>query len=353
LLKLPAHFYTPLLLGFLLAFTACSGQELNKGTETKTEQPDQQIADFVVSAFQDSKGNLWFGTMAYGVARYDGKQLRYFSIKDGLESNTVAHIAEDTAGNIWLGTHNGADRFDGTSFTHFGVEQGLHGPGCKFLIDRNGTIWAGTNHGLFQFDGTRFNEFMLTKPTLEEISYKWELGKIWSLIEDSKGNLWFGRDGLGLCRFDGTNCTHFTEADGLCSNNVTSIVEDDQGRLWISAISSDNPETQNKGGLTLYDGKTFTQFPEVKGLSQNDIYLLYKDSKGAIWICALDTGLYRYANGQFTLFDKNDRMDLTQRFAVQGVQEDKNGTLWLGFSGGLFRFDGKEIKNVTKNGPWD
>jgi ligand-binding sensor domain-containing protein len=46
-------------------------------------------------------------------------------------------------------------------------------------------------------------------------------------------------------------------------------------------------------------------------------------------------------------------MDLTQRFAVQGIQEDKNGTLWLGFSGGLFRFDGKEIKNVTKNGPWD
>ena len=52
-----------------------------------------QIAEYVVDIFEDKKGNLWFGTMGKGVARYDGNILTYFSTKDGLCGNTVASIA--------------------------------------------------------------------------------------------------------------------------------------------------------------------------------------------------------------------------------------------------------------------
>lgn len=46
------------------------------------------------------------------------------------------------------------------------------------------------------------------------------------------------------------------------------------------------------------------------------------------------------------------RMDLTANFGLQAMTEDKNGTLWFGFSGGLFRFNGDLFTNVTKGGPW-
>jgi ligand-binding sensor domain-containing protein len=253
---------------------------------------------------------------------------------------------------MWFGTHAGASRYDGKTFTTFGKARGLHGAGCNILVDRNGNIWAGTNHGVFRFNGSSFSEFKIPIPALEKPSYKWEAGKAWSLMEDKKGNIWFGRDGFGACKFDGTSFTHFTKKDGLCSNNVTSIVEDKQGNIWFGSLSSDFPEYVNEGGLSRYDGKSFTTYPKIKGLSKNDIYTIYKDKTGNIWIGATGVGAYRYDGKDFTLFKETDRQDLTVNFAVQGILQDGNGTLWFGFSGGLFRFNGTSFTNVTQDGPW-
>lgn len=46
------------------------------------------------------------------------------------------------------------------------------------------------------------------------------------------------------------------------------------------------------------------------------------------------------------------RPDLTKYFAIQAFVEDRHGTLWFGFSGGLFRFYGNAFVNVTRGGPW-
>lgn len=337
---------------FLLAFiAACKGQPTNI-EPTALSTKGEQLAEYVVEVNEDSKGNLWFGTMAKGAARYDGKALSYFSMENGLIDNTVASIVEDHAGNIWFGTHNGASKFDGKTFTNYGEAAGLHGPGCNLLVTKNGDIWAGTNHGAFRFDGSSFHPFELPVPEIENPSYKWEAGKIWSLIEDRQGNIWFGRDGFGACKFDGTSFTHFTKKDGLCSNNVSQIVEDGQGGIWFGALSSDFPSYKNEGGLSRYDGTSFTKFPEVEGLSESDIYTIYADKSGNIWICAIGVGIYRYNGEKFTLFSETDRMDLTKNMALQGIVEDQNGTLWLGFSGGLFRLFGTAIINVTQGGPW-
>lgn len=343
----------------MMAFIpACTGQpnsnELNnRGLELDlAPKTDVQIDDYVVEVFEDKKGNLWFGTMAKGAARFDGKTLTYFSMKEGLCDNTVASIVEDQEGNIWFGTHNGATKYDGKTCTNFGKQEGLHGAGCKFLLDRQGTIWAGTNHGAFRFNGFSFSEFSIPKPVVENPSYKWEAGKVWNLMEDKKGNIWFARDGFGACKFDGKSFTHFTKKDGLCSNNVSRITEDKQGNIWFGCLSSDYPKYTKEGGVSRYDGKTFTSYPELKGLTENDIYTIYADNTGNIWIGATGTGAYRYDGKTFTLFKATDRNDLTVNFGVQNILEDSHGTLWFGFSGGLFRFNGSSFTNVTQRGPW-
>ena len=344
---------------FILTFiTSCSGQFNSTVPENNTPvlgglpKTNSQISEYVVEVFEDKKGNLWFGTMSDGAVRYDGKTLTYFSTKDGLCGNTVASIAEDNDGNLWFGTHTGASRYDGKTFTSFGSTEGLHGAGCKFLVDRAGNIWAGTNHGVFRYNGSSFTEFKIPVPVIENPSYKWEVGKVWSLMEDRKGNIWFGRDGFGACKYDGTSFTHFTKKDGLCSNNVSSILEDRQGNLWFGSLTSDWPKSIKEGGLSRYDGDKFTTFPDLKGLVDNDIYTIYEDKTGNIWIGATGHGAYRYDGEKFTLFNETDRKDLTVNFGVQSILEDKNGMLWFGFSGGLFRFNGTSFVHVTREGPW-
>ena len=321
-----------------------------------------QLSAYIVAAFEDSKGNLWFGTVGDGVIRYSptpsvvpGERLTYFTTEDGLADMVSSSIVEDKQGNIWIGSHDGASRFDGTTFTAFKTAEGLHGTGCVLLVDRNGTLWAGTNDGAFRFDDTRFQPFDIPLPSIKEPSYKWVKGKVWEIIEDSKGNIWFGRDGYGATKYDGVSFTHFTKEDGLCSNNVASIAEDADGNLWFGSITSDFPPIQ-EGGVARFDGKSFTRFPDVKGLTGNDVYTVYAMRSGQVWIGSVGVGAYRHTpptllrtvRAAFELFNETERPELIQNFGVQSILEDSKGTLWFGFSGGLYRFNGTLFENISR-----
>jgi hypothetical protein len=354
----------PQIFSLLLLFvflTACNGQKKpsasENGQETsqsttfplkKNEQLDtSQISEYVVEIFEDSKSNLWFGTVSDGVVRYDGKTLIYFSTKNGLCDDTVTGIAEDKEGNMWFGTHNGIAKYDGKTFTTFAETTGRIS-GCKILIDRKGQIWAGSTEGAFRYNGSSFSRFKIPNPVIDNPSCKMVEGKIWGLMEDKNGNIWFGRDGLGACKYDGTTFTHFTQKDGLCSNNVSEIVEDKQGNIWFACLSSDLPKPIKSGGVCRYDGRTFTKYPQMEGLNKNDIYSIYADKKGKIWMGATGLGVYEYDGTSFKFFKGTDRMDLTWSMGIQSILEDSKGTLWFGFSGGLFRFNGTAIVNVPK-----
>ena len=104
--------------------------------------------------------------------------------------------------------------------------------------------------------------------------------------------------------------------------------------------------------MSRFDGSTITRFPEVEELTANDVYDIFTDRSGAIWIGAVRVGAYRFDGKTFTLFDQTDRPDLTKNFGMQDFVEDRHGTQWFGFSGGLFRFNGSMFVNVTRGGPW-
>jgi ligand-binding sensor domain-containing protein len=304
-----------------------------------------QISEYVVSILEDKNENLWFGTISDGAVRYNEKELTYFSTKDGFCDNTVVSIAEDKQGNLWFGTHNGISKYDGKQFTNFKISGG----GGKIFIDSKQNIWAGTDQGAFKFDGISFIPFSFPKPNAETPSFKVKKGKIWSIIEDHKGNIWFGSDGNGVYKYDGKTFNHFTQKDGLCSDIVSRIVEDKKGNIWFGCLSADWPKGTKDGGLCMYDGHTFKKFPNEQGLHNNDIYSIYVDKTDNVWIGATGFAIYRYNGQAFGINRGTDRMDLTWSFGVQSILEDKKGTMWFGFSGGLFRFDGKGIVNVDKD----
>ncbi|NUO00080.1 MAG: hypothetical protein HUU01_05640 [Saprospiraceae bacterium] len=391
---------------FIMAFTpACSGQPNSNAIKSNNPglaemlKMDTPIDEYVVELFEDSKGNLWFGTIMSGVARYTPskllrpgeKTLTYFSEKDGLPGNTVVTIAEDKAGNMWFGTHSGLSKYDGKTFTNYTQKDGLcNDRVSNILIDRGGNLWVGTWGGVCRYGDGGFSDFPIPKPDVDLMPYQTTMDWVTEVMEDSQGNIWFGRDGYGACKYDpsaklspgGKAFTHFTKKDGLPSNNVQVIREDQQGHIWFGTrvTENDHPDPKKRtgdGGLCRYDpsahfdsaqhkspetgDKAFVQFPEWEGLSKNQIYTIYPDKKGHIWVGATGVGLYRYdpsaslrtGENSFKIYKGTNRMDLTYSFGVQDMLEDRNGTYWFGFSGGLFRLEGSSIVHVPQSGPWE
>ena len=129
---------------------------------------------------------------------------------------------------------------------------------------------------------------------------------------------------------------------------------------WTRIAEKDSPnadEREGNGGLSRYDvstgqitGKSFTQYPTIDGLSKNDIYSIYADRSGNIWIGANGLGAYRYDGQNFKLFSETDRKDLMPYgYGIQSILQDRNGRIWFGLSGGLFCLEESSIVHVGQD----
>ncbi len=302
--------------------------------------PALQISAFVRRVFQDQSGNLWFGTNGDGVCRYDGDALEYFSINEGFGGVAVRGIVEDKEGNVWFGTERGLTKHDGQSFTNFTEKDGLiDNDVWSIVIDNKGEIWIGTLQGVSRFDGRVFVPFALPEAEPDPMRGVTSGKIVHSIMEDSKGNMWFGTGG-GAYIYDGKSLSNLSEEDGLCHNSVNCILEDKDGNIWFAT---------HHNGVCRWDGKSFTHFTAEDGVNGTEAWNLYEDQSGHVWFPIENFGVYRYDGKSFTNFQK--KQGLTSN-AIQCTFEDREGRFWLGGWMGLFRYDGKSIFSVGKNGPW-
>lgn len=82
--------------------------------------------------------------------------------------------------------------------------------------DRKGNIWITSWEGIYKYDGKSFTNITSTVSS----------ARFFSVLEDSKGSLWFGSIGSGVYYYDGKSFKNFTTRDGLLNNDVHSIYED-------------------------------------------------------------------------------------------------------------------------------
>ena len=168
-----------------------------------------------------------------------------------------------------------------------------------------------------------------------------------SILEDREGHLWFGTGELGteeggVSRYDGQTFTTFTTQDGLAQNTVRSILEDRDGHLWFGT---------GGGGVSRYDGTQFTTFTTQDGLAQNTVWSILEDQEGNLWFGTGELGtegggVSRYDGQTFTTFTTQD--GLAQN-TVRSILEDRAGHLWFGtFGGGVSRYDGLVFQSLLK-----
>jgi len=252
-------------------------------TETGTfstidHDPDDSTSistDNVATAIEDQSGRLWVGTIDGGINRRLDKEVgtfqRYrYDPGDSLSlSGDTAYPYEDSRGTIWVGTFGGGlsrllDPETGTFkrySSHPDDPSSISSNHSKWWYeDKSLRMWIGTSSGLNRYnrDTDNFTRFLPGVFTT-------------TIFEDTSGRFWIGTFGDGLMLLDRETGgrTRFTTDDGLPSNNVAGIVEDDRGILWLSTYEGSwmSPE---KGRITRYDPETesFTSFGPEDGLPE-------------------------------------------------------------------------------------
>ena len=234
----------------------------------------------------DGRGRLWIGTWGGGVNTLtlhpSPLTLHPLSVPDSMvaQTNYIGALAYDRRHDaLWIGSNDGVFLYDlktGRLEEPFAGNRWIRG--CiGSLIDRDEQLWMGCLTGVIVVDlksgggGRQFRvrhlRHKLNHPESPVVD------KITCFCETKDGTLWLGSNGYGLYRrrllADGTGQTAeafevLTTDDGLANNSVKGIVEDMQGRLWIT--------TNN--GLSVYspDTHTFTNYGERDGLLGQQFY---------------------------------------------------------------------------------
>lgn len=342
----------------IICLNSCNGKIENKNKTTEedkanlTHQPGSlnatvnSIDKNIRSIFQDRNGNYWFGTNGAGVYRYDTKTLTQFSVKDGLADNQVIYIQEDDLGNLWFGSGTfGISEFDGTKFTTHTNKVNITNGTDTDWKSKNNDLWFYAGGGVFRYSNTSLDYLpFVPSSSNAQTNAPFSLSRygVYCILKDRKGNVWFGTQAEGVCRYDGKTLTWFKE-NGLAGPAVLGLFEDSKGNLWFG---------NNGAGLFRYDGKTLTNFTEEKGLDNAGfrasgksglgtlarVHSINEDNNGNIWIGTVDAGVWKYDGNNLTNYTTKD--GLTSN-AVNTIYKDKNGELWFGTDGnGICKFNG-------------
>ncbi|NIJ46474.1 signal transduction histidine kinase/ligand-binding sensor domain-containing protein/DNA-binding response OmpR family regulator [Wenyingzhuangia heitensis] len=235
------------------------------------------------------------------------------------------------------------DKLEDLRFKHLSIKEGLSQRSVTSIIqDSKGYLWFGTRDGLNMFDGTDVIVFRHNSEDTTSLSHSW----VTSVFEDSNRNIWVGTtDGLNLYNPKERNFIRYQKNhpnNFLTDNNVWNIAQVDDKTLWI---------TTNKN-ITLVDveNKKSKALPKDIGnkIKFNQIRAAYKTKDGFIWLCTpkkiikynLDlhkVELYQYPN------DSNSEPHHNN---APKIYQDTRNKIWLGYENGLATWDAKQHKFV-------
>lgn len=344
-----------LFLTILTSFTSCRGQN-NSQVNSQTENVSiiditevdtlKKLGNNIMLVYQDKKNNFWFGSWEDGLYKYDGKIILHFTTKDGLCQNKIVSIQEDKSGNLYFNTDFGISKFDGQAFTTLNIT------GNDWKL-RPGDLWfkGAQNSGVvYRYDGKnlhrlKFPETKAGEELLEQSSklpFPFSPYDVYTIYNDSKGNLWFGTTSLGVCRYNGKAFTWISEKDlefdVETAFGIRSIIEDNDGKFWFSNTLHrftmlENGNYSKENGINSLDGN--------KDFDTEAIISMVKDNN-VLWMATYNQGVWRYDGKQVKHYPvkRNDK-----QITLFSIYKDNQGVLWLGtHETGIYKFNGQTFE---------
>lgn len=262
--------------------------------------PVSLSSNLVKSIFEDKQKRVWVGTHLGGLnlfmpatnsfKRYTNKKNDPFS----LSNDEITMMFEDSHGRFWIGTNGGLNLFDREQ-EKFSLDKAINGGNAINYIfeDSKQTVWVAASSGLYKLDANANNFVYVPKVVID--GQKRELTNISCIAEDKIGNLWLGTFRAGLIKFD-TRTKRYSltlKKDGLPSDNITGILEDDKQNLWVSTdngLCKFNPQHQTFKIYNIADDLPGNEFNYRSSL---------KDSRGEFFFGGLN-GLISFFPAQIT-----------------------------------------------------
>lgn len=269
------------------------------------------------------------------VAELDKINFNNLSTNNGLTSDLITYIYQDSIGYMWIGTKDGLNQYNGNmvvQYTYqYGNEKSLTSP-CITSIneDDSGNIWVGTDSGLniinrnedkvIRIESGEQNEDMLSNYVIT------------SIYKDSYGVMWVGTTN-GLNRYDEKNnkfIKYYSDGTNtnITNNYITDIDENELGELWVSTMN----------GISIIDLKTYSiRNGRDKYNNIEYIYSVDKDNYGDMWVLGKES-VFKIINKDYEvgIYNIYDCENLSG--TMTKVLCHSNGDVWLSRGTGLIRY---------------
>ena len=327
-----------------------------------SDDPHSLSSNVVTSLLLDTKQRLWVGPYENGLCLYDAARDRFINFlpkSDDTSSCRATHvfsIMEDHSGNLWLGsltdglvfaeiparreTENLDTLAAGMRFKSYplGTPQNTANALCEL---ENGNILVGSDSGLITFDPqTR----TLSRPGFGDSAGR-QLGSIvvQCLFSDTHGDLWAGTAANGIYRVNWSstrvrNYTHRDE-DGLSirSNDISGIVEDRTGHLWITSARGLDCFSPESGKCTPY----LAFDPDPRSSTSMKVAI---DGSGTLWFGKYTDGVYWLSPKSFRFPHYSIPARNGSPRPFESIERDIQSNLWVSSHGMIYRIDITALK---------
>jgi diguanylate cyclase (GGDEF)-like protein len=320
--------------------------------------------------FVDREGSLWMGVVGHGLLRWVGEdRWEAYTAADGLNDNLVWAAKRDRQGRLWIGTESGLNwipqgentpkiwRSPATQVSRAGAIEvtadnaiwvgSMAGSLTRIdpktlaatqwpmpevysvLADGPHRIWIATFNGLFQLDPGAKDQ----KPELvTDAVFPSATMRFASLCLDQSGRLWAPSDqGLFLKDASGWHRIDLDQSGA----KPDLVAADKQGNMWLAGPSQDLMRVR-VNGYRVVEAEHIGRPPL---LSQQIVSLLV-DHRGWLW-AGEDVGITVYDGLRWRNFTQDDGLiwNDTDSYAIN---EDFDGSMWIGTSGGLSHLTGPQ-----------
>ena len=292
----------------------------------------------IYSICKDDEGGIWIGSYFGGIDYYSTQYStfeKYYPIigQNSLSGKVVREFCEDKDGSLWIGTEDGGlNKFNPQTkeFSSVSIPE-LHYNVHALSMDDD-ILWIGTySKGLFAYDTqtgrTKHYSMGHGDNTLND-------NNIYSLCHTSSGQLYVGTTtGLNLYNHPTDNFTRIHNLDGIF---VFSMLEDSKGNIWFTTYNSGifkfNPRDNS--------WKNYVANPDIlHSLPYNKVISVYEDSKQRLWFSMLGRGFCSF-NPDTEVFTTYDSPQELNNEVIYKIIEEED-VLWLTSNKGLIRFDPK------------
>ncbi len=287
--------------------------------------------NYVTTILQDKKGKFWFATLG-GLCSYDGQNIIPF--REGFESEEEKNVRTaicDRNGALWFGTLDGIFKLDKTGIKKISLAPGKEANRVRKIVeDKEGLLWFATDKGLFSLD-TRTNKSLLFSITNSTISFV-------SIAQDNKGRIWAGSEGAGLFYIEGDKLNQYN-LFGFNDKNVFALLFSQRNQKLY--IGTDD-------GLSIADENGIKNITHKNGLSDNLIRSILEDDEGNIWIGTLNGGFNILKS---TIFKNYFPDEPTLNTNIRCLAFGKDSIVIMGNTkGNLLKFEKDKLKQVFYQG---